>query len=203
MNDTKKTAPAQNPTAKTAFDRTVCFTFFGDYLAALEGIEQTNGAESAYTAFKILARFSLYGEQPDPANNPWGFAWPMVERKARDNISRRKQAIEGGDSALTKAILEYAAENPEATQQAIADALSCHRNTVGNVLRKERAALSNLSLDSSSGHNLNDSHNHNLNHSCVHVHCASPSPPALSAAEPPKEPPFFDGVQDGAKEAAV
>lgn len=201
MYDTKKNAPAPTTAARAAFDRSVCFTFYGDYLATLEGIEQMSGTEAAYTAFKILAKYSLYGEQPDPACNPWGFAWPMVERKAKDNVMRRQQAIEGGDTELAQAIREYAAENPEATQKEIAEALSCHRNTVGYVLKKERAALSNLNHDSSLSHN--HSHNHNLNHSSVLVHCASPSPSALSAAAPPKESPLTNAVQTTREGAEV
>ena len=42
---------------QTVYDRSICFTCFRDYVDALLGIEQTAGAETAFSEFKILADY--------------------------------------------------------------------------------------------------------------------------------------------------
>ena len=79
MNITTQTPATQTTqqTAPTPFDPTICFTCFGDYVEALLGIEQAEGPEVAFSAFKILADFCLYGIEPDPVG--LGMAYGRAE----------------------------------------------------------------------------------------------------------------------------
>lgn len=149
MNDKKKTAPAQTPEQTTTpenvpFDRSVCFTCFGDYVDTLKMIAAQQGPETAYAAFEILADFCLYGIEPDPERNPWGLVWPIVERRARLSINNRRRGFGTPDKELADRVREYAAENPKATQQQTAEAVGCHRHTVSKILCRD-AALSDTS----------------------------------------------------------
>lgn len=196
MDDTKKTAPAQNPTAKAAFDRTVCFTCFGDYVDTLKMIAAQQGAEIAYAAFEILADYCLYGIEPDPDSNPWGLVWPIVERRARLSINNRRRGFGTPDKELAERIREYAAENPEATQRQIADAVDCHRNTVSKTLRDDAALHDSLPCHGSV-HDSSLYHIHDSNSSRVQTPRSVRTPTAFLQSPPAVN------VQDSAKEAAV
>lgn len=132
MNITTQTPATQTTqqTAPTPFDPTICFTCFGDYVEALLGIEQAEGPEVAFSAFKILADFCLYGIEPDPAANPWGWAWPMVERKAKNSNNNRRRGFGAEDTEKATAIKEYLAEHPEDSMRAVARAVGCSDRTV-------------------------------------------------------------------------
>ena len=120
------------------YDRSICFTCFRDYVDALQGIEQTAGAETAFSAFKILADYCLYGIDPDPANNPWGWAWCLVEQKARNSENNRRRGFGAENVELTQAIQHYYIEHPDATQRAIAEAVGCSHGKVNKVVRSLR-----------------------------------------------------------------
>lgn len=141
MNITTQTpAPQTTPqTTQTPFDPTICFTCFGDYVEALLGIEQAEGPEVAFSAFKILADFCLYGIEPDPAANPWGWAWPMVERKAKNSNNNRRRGFGAEDTEKATAIKEYLAEHPEDSMRAVACAVGCSDRTVRKVVASIRS----------------------------------------------------------------
>lgn len=133
------TAQTTQQTAQTPFDPTICFTCFGDYVEALLGIEQAEGPEVAFSAFKILADFCLYGIEPDPAANPWGWAWPMVERKAKNSNNNRRRGFGAEDTEKATAIKEYLAEHPEDSMRAVARAVGCSDRTVRKVVASIRS----------------------------------------------------------------
>lgn len=138
MMNYKKTDPAPQTAPQVErrpYDPTVCFTFFGDYVDALLGIEQTEGAEAAFSAFKILADYCLYGVEPAPANNPWSWAWPMVERKARNSDNNRRRGFSAEDTEKTAAIMDYLADHPGATVRETARAVGCSHGKVHKVMR--------------------------------------------------------------------
>lgn len=145
MTPAPQTAPQVE---RRPYDPTVCFTFFGDYVDALLGIEQTEGAEAAFSAFKILADYCLYGVEPAPANNPWSWAWPMVERKARNSDNNRRRGFSAEDTEKTTAIMDYLAEHPGATVRETARAVGCSHGKVHKVMRGVDAGLN---LDGSIG----------------------------------------------------
>ena len=153
MKQTQPTITAQTTqqTAQTPFDPTICFTCFGDYVEALLGIEQAEGPEVAFSAFKILADFCLYGIEPDPAANPWCWAWPMVERKAKNSNNNRRRGFGAEDTEKATAIKEYLAEHPEDSMRAVARAVGCSDRTV----RKVVASIRSLENGSSA---VSDSH---------------------------------------------
>ena len=173
MNITTQTpaAPTTPQTAQTPFDPTVCFTCFGDYVEALLGIEQAEGPEVAFSAFKILADFCLYGIEPDPAANPWGWAWPMVEQKAKNSSNNRRRGFGVEDTEKTTAIKEYLAEHPGEPMRAVARAVGC---SVGKVHRVVSGMRSNHTCDADSSSvagsscDAGSSLNHNLNISREH-----------------------------------
>lgn len=183
MEDTKKNAPAQTTATKAVFDRTVCFTCFGDYVDTLKMIAAQNGTEIAYAAFEILADYCLYGIEPDPESNPWGLVWPIVERRARNSMNNRRRGFGTPDTELAERVREYHADHPEATQQQTADAVGCHRNTVGKVLR-ESAALPNSYLIRGSGHDRSHDNIRDSNSSRVQAPRSVSTPTACLQSPP-------------------
>lgn len=117
---TKKNKPEREP-----FDPSVAFMCFGDYVEALRGIAAQYGVERAFSAFLVLADYCLYGKEPDPENNPWGWAWAMVERKARNSINNRRRGFGAKDEDRAELIKSYAAAHPEDSKRAIARAVGC------------------------------------------------------------------------------
>ena len=115
------------------FDQSICFTFFSTWVDALHAIAETDSLASL-RAFFILSDFCLYGIEPDPQDNPWGFAWPLVEREARRSISNRRRGFGAEDVALSDAIRSYKEQHPNASQRAIAEALDCSLGKVNKVL---------------------------------------------------------------------
>lgn len=182
MKNTLQLITAQTPvtqttqqTAQTPFDPTVCFTCFGDYVEALLGIEQAEGPEVAFSAFKILADFCLYGIEPDHASNPWGWAWPMVERKAKNSSNNRRRGFGAEDTEKATAIKEYLAEHPEDSMRAVARAVGCSDRTVRKVVASIRSLETESHADSDSGaylvRTLNSSRTHDSNAAAPKLVC--------------------------------
>lgn len=185
----KNQSPNEPTTEKKVFDRTVCFTCFGDYVDTLDTIAEQSGPEIAYAAFEILADYCLYGIEPDPETNPWGLVWPIVERRARLSMNNRRRGFGTPDTELAERVREYAAKHPEATQQQIAEAAGCHRNTVRKFLR-DGAAYSG----SSPGLDRSPCSSPYIGHDSYSSRVQTPFPPTalssssrLSAAKPTKE----------------
>lgn len=171
------------PAARAAFDRTVCFTCFGDYVDTLKAIADQSGAEIAYAAFEILADYCLYGIEPDPESNPWGLVWPIVERRARNSMNNRRRGFGTPDTDLAERVRDYAAEHPEATQQQIAEAVDCHRHTVRKYLLDD-GSLYDSSLDSGSGHDSSHDNIRDSNSSRVHSPRTVRTPTAFLQSPP-------------------
>ena len=121
---TTATQTATSPTPGTAFDRTICFTFFQPWLEAIRTTAQADPLK-ALDAFFILSDYCLYAKEPDPERNPWGMAWPVISAEARRSINNRRRGFGAEDVVLTEAIRRYYMEHPGITQQATADALHC------------------------------------------------------------------------------
>ena len=117
-----------------AFDRTICFTVFREWVETIQYMAETN-SQQALDAFLVLSNFCLYGEEPAVESNPWGVAWPVVSAEARRSISNRRRGFGTEDTVLTDAIKAYHIAHPEASQRAIADTLHCSLGKVNSVLR--------------------------------------------------------------------
>lgn len=148
------------PTKKSnrAFDRSICFSNFESQVNAVKQIEASQGAETALRAYFILADYCLYGIEPDPASNPWGFAWALVKQQASTSIKNRARGFGSEDTEKTEAILEYMGENPHASRREVAQAVGC---SVGKVQKVASSGPYTHSLDDTRSHD----HSHNLNHS--------------------------------------
>ena len=132
------------------FDSTVCFTFFGDWMQAIESVEREEDRGSvAYQLFKAVACFSLYGEEPDiegmeelSAEDRRIFAalWPMMQRQAESSKDRRKQGFaDEGPTKTQRAIIKAYMEHPkgiEASMREIARMAGCGKTTVEKVKKK-------------------------------------------------------------------
>lgn len=162
MTNSKKTDPAPQtstpPTPGTAFDRSICFTFFQPWLEAIRTTAQAD-PQKALDAFFILSDYCLYAKEPDPEHNPWGMAWPVISAEARRSINNRRRGFGAEDVVLTEAIRRYYMEHPGITQQATADALHC---SIGKVNKVVRGIRSGDGIHSGSGtHSACDIHIHN------------------------------------------
>lgn len=129
MSKSQKNSPEE-------FDRSVCFTFFSSWVESLRYLAECD-QQAALTAFFILSDFCLYGIEPDPEANPWGFSWPIVEREARRSINNRRRGFSAEDVELSDAIRAYHAQHPEASQRAIARELCCSPSKVNKVLKAQ------------------------------------------------------------------
>lgn len=134
-------------TEQKIYDRSICFTCFRDYVDALLGIEQAAGAETAFSAFKILADYCLYGIDPDPANNPWGWAWCLVEQKARNSENNRRRGFRTENTEQTAAVEDYLADHPLASVREVARAVGCSRGKAHKVMR---VAVPDITCDAGS-----------------------------------------------------
>lgn len=132
------------------FDSTVCFTFFGDWMQAIESVEREEDRGSvAYQLFKAVACFSLYGEEPDiygmeelaiEDRRIFAALWPMMQRQAETSKDRRKQGFaEEGPTKTQRAIIKAYVEHPkgiEASMREIARMAECGKTTVEKVKKK-------------------------------------------------------------------
>ena len=117
---------------KKEFDRSVCFTFFNSYLEQAIEVEKNFGAVEAYKYLKSLAEYGLYGiESSEPIIKMLVCG---LKNTIDANQAKRAQGFSREDTEKTKAILNYKAEHPEATQRTIANAVHCSLGKVNSVL---------------------------------------------------------------------
>ena len=119
---------------RKSFDRTICFTFFSAWVEAIRELALEDH-EKALDAFLTLSDYCLYNVEPDPANNPWGFTWPIVAGEAQRSIQNRRRGFGAENVEQTKIIEQHHAEHPEESQRAIAQAVGCSVGKVNKVLR--------------------------------------------------------------------
>lgn len=110
---------------KPPFDPAVCFTCFGPWVEAVRDMRERQGADVALDAFLTLADYCLYDIEPDPARNPWGFAWPIIERQAQNSMNNRRRGFGAENSRQTQAIQTYFQGHPESTYEEVAEAVGC------------------------------------------------------------------------------
>lgn len=124
------------------FDSTVCFTFFGDWVEAIEDAEtEADRNSEAYMLFRAIADYSMYGEEPDfdtyPANKSFRRFWPMLTKQIDDSIENRKRGFGyAGITATQKKVLDAYREKPLASIREIKELTGVSKNTVERVRRK-------------------------------------------------------------------
>ena len=123
--------------AEKVFDRSVCFSFFGDYKQTADEIEKECGMEAALTYYKALSNYALYDEEP-ALTGIVKILWPTTKTTIDSSIKRRRSGF-GEDTDKSEEILQYKRDNPDATQRVIADAVGCSLGKVNKVLNNTDA----------------------------------------------------------------
>lgn len=125
--------------SKKEFDRSVCFSFFGDYRETARGIEEDFGETEALRYYNAIIDYALYGDIPEQ-KGILKLIWPTTKSTIDKSINRRASGFGREDKEMTKKILEYKAQNPSATQRTISDALGCSLGKVSKVLASDKKA---------------------------------------------------------------
>ena len=122
---------------KKAFNPTICFTFFGNWVEAIERCEKVS-EHAAYRLFKAIAYYSMYDEVPNFEDDPLlSVSWAILEREIDISLSRRIRNF-ADDEANEKyqAIVKAKIANPSAHVREIAAISGTDKSMVSRVLRK-------------------------------------------------------------------
>ena len=128
---------------RKAFDSTVCFTFFGSWVEAIEEVNNYMGEPAAFCLYSAIADYSMYGIEPDFSQYPFLKAvWRTVEREIDLSLDNRKRGF-AKDTSNEKyqAIIDAVIENPGASLRAIGEMTGTNKNMVDLVKRKFRAEI--------------------------------------------------------------
>lgn len=125
------------------FDSTICFSFFADWLEAIEYTETDADRRSeSYMLFKAIANYALYGETPDfdtsDANKSFKRFWPMFEKQIDSSIKSRKRWYEkrDGPTENAKKVIDAYKKNPGASIRDIAEITGVSKSEVSRIRRK-------------------------------------------------------------------
>lgn len=123
---------------KKAFDATVCFSFFGTWLEAIEAYEtEADTSSNAYKLFKAIAYYSMYGVEPEFENSGLDAMWKILSREIDNSVSRRKCRF--GKEEVTEreqAVLDALKASPLASVRKIAETTGIHRSSIERIKRK-------------------------------------------------------------------
>lgn len=133
MNDNKK-----------PFDSTVCFTFYGSWVRAIEQLETEAEENSlAYKLFKAIADYSLYGIEPnfdglEPLRRiPLKAVWETISTEIDNSVARRKRGFANEKpTELQEAIIAECIKSPHDSCRAIGDAVGASKSEVDRVKKK-------------------------------------------------------------------
>ena len=125
------------------FDSTICFSFFSDWLEAIEETETDADRKSeSYMLFKAIANYALYGETPDfdtsDANKSFKRFWPMFEKQIDSSIKSRKRWYEkrDGPTENAKKVIDTYKKNPNASIRYVAEVTGVSKSEVNRIKRK-------------------------------------------------------------------
>lgn len=123
---------------KKAFDATVCFSFFGTWMEAIETYETEADANSnAYSLFKAIAYYSMYGIEPEFENTGLNAIWQILSREIDNSVNRRKCRFGKEEvTAREQAVLDAWKASPHASVRKIAEATGIHRSSIERIKRK-------------------------------------------------------------------
>ena len=123
---------------KKAFDATVCFSFFGTWLEAIEAYEtEADTSSNAYKLFKAIAYYSMYGVEPEFENSGLDAMWKILSREIDNSVSRRKCRF--GKEEVTEreqAVIDAWKVSPHASVREVAMTTGIHRSSVERIKRK-------------------------------------------------------------------
>lgn len=125
------------------FDSTICFSFFADWLEAIEYTEtEADRKSESYMLFKAIANYALYGEVPDfdtsDANKSFKRFWPMLEKQIDSSIKSRKRWFKDGSGPTenAKKVIDAYKKNPDASIRDIAEVTGVSKSEVNRIKRK-------------------------------------------------------------------
>ena len=125
------------------FDSTICFSFFADWLEAIEYTETDGDRQSkSYMLFKAIANYALYGETPDfdasDANKSFKQFWPMLEKQIDSSVKSRKRWFKdsSGPTENAQKVIDAYKKNPDASIRDIAEITGVSKSEVNRIKRK-------------------------------------------------------------------
>lgn len=131
---------------KKAFDATVCFSFFGTWLEAIEAYEtEADTNSNAYKLFKAIAYYSLYGVEPEFEDSGLDAIWKILSREIDNSVRRRKCRF--GKEEVTEreqAVIDAWKASPHASVREVAETTCVHRSSVERIRRKYWRQLEEL-----------------------------------------------------------
>lgn len=135
----KENAMENNKTTEPkAFNRALCFTFFGNWYEAITNLETDADKDSAaHTLFKAIAEYSLYGVRPDSENVVFKVIWPILETEIDNTIDRRRRRFAPGElSAKHKNVLELHHSRPELSYRDMEQLTGVPKSTIARLIER-------------------------------------------------------------------
>lgn len=140
-NELEKVKERENMSKE--FDSTICFSFFADWLEAIEYTETDADRHSeSYMLFKAIANYALYDETPDfdtsDINKSFKRFWPMLEKQIDSSIKSRKRWFKdcSGPTENAKKVIEAYKKNPDASIRYVAEVTGVSKSEVSRIKRK-------------------------------------------------------------------
>lgn len=130
---------AKQFTSEKEFDRSICFSFFGDYRDTAKMIEEQAGTQDALAYYNAIADYALYDIEPQYDSVALKLVWPTTKTTLDASIRRRKRGFAREDTDQTKRILEERAKDPDATQRELAERAKASIGKVNKVLSRQVA----------------------------------------------------------------
>lgn len=119
------------------FDRSICFTYFGNYYKQVAEIEKLFGIETAYKVERAIVEYGLFQKEiEDPSIRIYVGATAL---DLIDSSQRRRANGFGEDKEKTKAVEQYYQQHPDATQDEIVKATGVSKGKVNKVLKALKA----------------------------------------------------------------
>ncbi len=141
---------------KKVYDTTVAFTFFGDWVEAIEDFETEEDRNSkAYMLFRAIAEYSMYDIEPDfdngEASRAFKAFWPILSKQILSSRKQRQRGrgfvvVDGPDDTEQKIINEFV-KCPSVGQREVARKLGIDKNKVHRTVRKYAAAISDANAN--------------------------------------------------------
>lgn len=78
---------------ENAFDRSVCFTFYKNYLEQSEIVKERSGAEAGYDCLAGIVKYALFQEEPE--NIEAKMIVDCLKYNIDNNQAKRQRGFEG------------------------------------------------------------------------------------------------------------
>lgn len=143
------------------FDRSVCFTFFGNYYKQIKLIQEEYGKEKAYDICMAIIEYGLFETEIED-NKTRIMIGETTLSLIDESQKRRARGFKGEDLEKTKLVTDYYHDHPEASQNEIAKMTGVSKGKVNKVIRKikeESSISSDINIDTDN--DINNSYDNN------------------------------------------